>query len=114
MARNLTARPNHNLRRVFWRRVRPSLQTSRAENAACIRNGKGGTSLRGAAAGALQSGSTSTGSCGGSGRMHNCVCAAFEALRQQAEDGTNPKLQREFLVSTSLVVRGSTAKPGAA
>ena len=37
--------------------------------------------------------------------------AAFEALRQQAEDGTNPKLQREFLVSTSLVVRGSTAKP---
>jgi DNA-binding LacI/PurR family transcriptional regulator len=40
--------------------------------------------------------------------------AAFEALRLQAEDGTNPKLQREFLVSTSLVVRGSTAKPGAA
>lgn len=38
--------------------------------------------------------------------------AAFEALRQQAEDRTNPKLQREFLVSTSLVVRGSTAKPG--
>jgi DNA-binding LacI/PurR family transcriptional regulator len=40
--------------------------------------------------------------------------AAFEALRLQAEDGTNPKLQREFLVSTSLVVRGSTARPGAA
>jgi DNA-binding LacI/PurR family transcriptional regulator len=37
--------------------------------------------------------------------------AAFEALRQQAEDGANPNLQREFLVSTSLVVRGSTAKP---
>ena len=40
--------------------------------------------------------------------------AAFEALRVQAEDGTNPKLQREFLVSTSLVVRGSTARPGMA
>lgn len=39
--------------------------------------------------------------------------AAFEALRQQAEDGTSPNLQREFLVSTSLVVRGSTARPGA-
>ena len=39
--------------------------------------------------------------------------AAFEALRQQAEDPTNPKLQREYLVSTSLVVRGSTAAPGA-
>jgi DNA-binding LacI/PurR family transcriptional regulator len=39
--------------------------------------------------------------------------AAFEALRQQAEDPTNPKLQREFLVSTSLVVRGSTAAPPA-
>jgi LacI family transcriptional regulator len=37
--------------------------------------------------------------------------AAFEALRAQAEDGTNPNLQREFLVSTSLEVRGSTAKP---
>jgi len=37
--------------------------------------------------------------------------AAFEALRQQAEDPGNPKLQREFLVSTSLVVRGSTAAP---
>ena len=37
--------------------------------------------------------------------------AAFEALRQQAEDPANPKLQREFLVSTSLVVRASTAPP---
>jgi LacI family transcriptional regulator len=37
--------------------------------------------------------------------------AAFEALRQQAEDPGNPKKQREFLVSTSLVVRGSTAAP---
>jgi LacI family transcriptional regulator len=39
--------------------------------------------------------------------------AAFEALRQQAEDAGNPKMQREFLVSTSLVVRGSTAAPAA-
>jgi LacI family transcriptional regulator len=37
--------------------------------------------------------------------------AAFEALRLQAEDGANPALQREFLVSTCLVVRGSTAAP---
>jgi DNA-binding LacI/PurR family transcriptional regulator len=37
--------------------------------------------------------------------------AAFEALRQQAEDPANPKKQREFLVSTNLVVRGSTAAP---
>jgi LacI family transcriptional regulator len=37
--------------------------------------------------------------------------AAFEALRQQAEDPENPRMQREFLVSTSLVVRGSTAPP---
>ena len=37
--------------------------------------------------------------------------AAFEALRAQAEDPENPKMQREFLVSTSLVVRGSTAAP---
>ncbi len=37
--------------------------------------------------------------------------AAFEALRVQAQDAANPKLQREFLVSTSLVVRGSTAPP---
>ncbi|HUB50577.1 MAG TPA: LacI family DNA-binding transcriptional regulator [Terracidiphilus sp.] len=40
--------------------------------------------------------------------------AAFEALRAQAEDGTNPNLQREFLVSTSLEVRESTAKPAGA
>ena len=39
--------------------------------------------------------------------------AAFEALRTQAEDPDNPKMQREFLVSTSLVVRGSTAPPAA-
>jgi LacI family transcriptional regulator len=39
--------------------------------------------------------------------------AAFEALRQQAEDPGNPKMQREFLVTTSLVVRGSTAAPTA-
>jgi LacI family transcriptional regulator len=37
--------------------------------------------------------------------------AAFEALRQQAEDPKNPGIQREFLVSTSLVLRGSTAAP---
>ena len=39
--------------------------------------------------------------------------AAFEALRQQAEDPGNPKMKREFMVSTSLVVRGSTAAPPA-
>jgi len=39
--------------------------------------------------------------------------AAFEALRQQAEEPGNPKMQREFLVSTSLVVRESTAAPAA-
>jgi LacI family transcriptional regulator len=39
--------------------------------------------------------------------------AAFEALRQQAEEANNPHMQREFLVSTSLVVRGSTAAPPA-
>ena len=37
--------------------------------------------------------------------------AAFEALRQQAENPRDSKIQREFLVSTSLVLRGSTAKP---
>jgi LacI family transcriptional regulator len=37
--------------------------------------------------------------------------AAFEALRQQVEDTGLEKVQREFLVSTSLVVRGSTAPP---
>ncbi len=36
--------------------------------------------------------------------------AAFEALRQQAE-AENTRVQREFLVSTSLVLRGSTAAP---
>ena len=39
--------------------------------------------------------------------------AAFEALRQQAEGTKNEEIQREFLVSTSLVVRGSTGKPPA-
>jgi LacI family transcriptional regulator len=39
--------------------------------------------------------------------------AAFEALRLQAEEPANPKMQREFLVSTSLVVRDSTAAPPA-
>jgi len=37
--------------------------------------------------------------------------SAFEALRQQAENAGSPKIQREFLVSTSLVLRQSTAKP---
>lgn len=37
--------------------------------------------------------------------------AAFEALRQQAEEASQPDMQREFLVSTSLVLRGSTAAP---
>lgn len=37
--------------------------------------------------------------------------AAFEALRQQTEEPASSKLQREFLVSTTLVVRGSTAAP---
>lgn len=44
--------------------------------------------------------------------------AAFDALRLQAECAANPAsnrvLQREFLVSTSLVVRGSTAAPARA
>jgi LacI family transcriptional regulator len=39
--------------------------------------------------------------------------AAFEALRQQAEEAGSTKMQREFLVSTSLVQRGSTAPPPA-
>ena len=38
--------------------------------------------------------------------------AAFDALRRQAEAG-NAKAEREFLVSTSLVLRGSTAPPRA-
>jgi LacI family transcriptional regulator len=37
--------------------------------------------------------------------------AAFEALRQQAEKPAGIKIQREFLVSTSLVIRGSTGAP---
>jgi LacI family transcriptional regulator len=37
--------------------------------------------------------------------------AAFDALRSQAEATPGSKIQREFLVSTSLVVRGSTAAP---
>ena len=40
--------------------------------------------------------------------------AAFEALRQQAEEPGSPGMQREFLVSTSLVVRSSTAPPASA
>jgi LacI family transcriptional regulator len=40
--------------------------------------------------------------------------AAFDALRMQAEDSRNPEMKREFLVSTSLVVRDSTAAPAAA
>jgi LacI family transcriptional regulator len=39
--------------------------------------------------------------------------AAFEALRQQAETPSNGHVKREFLVSTSLVLRGSTAAPAA-
>jgi len=43
--------------------------------------------------------------------------AAFDALRVQAENAANPRVahvvQREFLVSTNLVVRGSTAAPAA-
>ena len=37
--------------------------------------------------------------------------ASFDALRQHAENPGTPGLQREFLVSTNLVVRGSTAPP---
>ncbi|HEY2860374.1 MAG TPA: LacI family DNA-binding transcriptional regulator [Terracidiphilus sp.] len=37
--------------------------------------------------------------------------AAFDALRQQAEAAPGGKVQREFLVSTSLVSRESTAPP---
>ena len=37
--------------------------------------------------------------------------AAFEALRQQTEEPGNPGMQREFLVSTSLIVRASTSAP---
>jgi DNA-binding LacI/PurR family transcriptional regulator len=37
--------------------------------------------------------------------------AAFEALRQQVEDPEKAEPKREFLVSTSLVIRGSAAAP---
>ena len=37
--------------------------------------------------------------------------AAFNALHAQIEDAGSARLQREFLVSTSLVVRDSTARP---
>lgn len=37
--------------------------------------------------------------------------AAFDALRVQAEHPENGKVEREFLVSTNLIVRGSTAQP---
>jgi LacI family transcriptional regulator len=40
--------------------------------------------------------------------------ASFEALRQQVEKGPTDTVQHEFLVSTELVVRGSTAPPPAA
>ncbi len=36
--------------------------------------------------------------------------AAFNALRLQVDEPNNPNIQREFLVSTSLVVRESTVK----
>lgn len=39
--------------------------------------------------------------------------AAFEALRQQVETSAGGNVEREFLVSTNLVVRGSTGKPPA-
>jgi DNA-binding LacI/PurR family transcriptional regulator len=39
--------------------------------------------------------------------------AAFDALRAQIEDSSNPRMPREFLVSTSLIERGSTARPPA-
>jgi LacI family transcriptional regulator len=39
--------------------------------------------------------------------------AAFNALHAQIEGVDSTRLQREFLVSTSLVVRGSTAAPPA-
>jgi len=39
--------------------------------------------------------------------------SAFEALRQQAEETSSANIHREFLVSTSLVLRGSTAAPPA-
>jgi LacI family transcriptional regulator len=39
--------------------------------------------------------------------------AAFDALCAQVDQGESTTIQREFLVSTSLVVRGSTAPPRA-
>jgi len=39
--------------------------------------------------------------------------AAFDALSEQVEEPGNPEKKREFLVSTSLVIRSSTASPGA-
>ena len=39
--------------------------------------------------------------------------AAFDALGAQVDQGESTTIQREFLVSTSLVVRGSTAPPRA-
>lgn len=39
--------------------------------------------------------------------------AAFDALRQHSDSTANAGRQREFLVSTSLVIRGSTAPPPA-
>jgi DNA-binding LacI/PurR family transcriptional regulator len=43
---------------------------------------------------------------------HDLARAAFDALRQHSENGSNGQNhKREFLVSTSLVVRGSTAIP---
>jgi LacI family transcriptional regulator len=46
---------------------------------------------------------------------HELAKAAFDALRFQAERASSDEttIQREFLVSTSLVVRGSTAVPAA-
>ena len=40
--------------------------------------------------------------------------AAFNALHAQLEDAGSARLHREFLVSTSLVVRDSTAAPPSA
>lgn len=37
--------------------------------------------------------------------------AAFNALRMMAEQQEGEKIQREFLVSTSLIIRGTTAPP---
>lgn len=42
---------------------------------------------------------------------HDLARAAFDALRQHSENGSDQNHKREFLVSTSLVVRGSTTAP---